>query len=110
MTTLHEYIQNMRNALRTPGAHQFFFPRDASKRKMMNLRLAREIAPAFAEHDDPDEVDNVLPTLYGVFIVAPSLDSTGVQVDNKEWLAELRTAMAAHLERYPRPESAPARL
>jgi hypothetical protein len=104
MTTLQRYIKSMRDALRTPGAHTFFFPPSKERRKSANLRLAREIAPVLAE-SDPDEVKKELGSLYGLFIVSNSFDSIGVQVDNKEWLAELRTAMDAHLERYPRPAS-----
>lgn len=105
MSSLQKYVQEMRQALAYPGARAFFFPRDAIRRKTMNLRLAREMAPVFAEYPDQREVDNVLPTLYGTIVVIPSLDNTGVQVDNAEWLGELRAAMAKHLKRYPRRSS-----
>jgi hypothetical protein len=107
MSDLQKYVQEIRQALRTPGAHEFYFPRDRARRKSANLRLAREMAAVFAEHPDQAEVDNVIPSLYGKIIVAQSLDTTGVQVDNKEWVQEMRAAMQAHLERYPRSETSP---
>jgi hypothetical protein len=92
MTTLQEYLHNMRAALTTPGARAFYFPPNAQKRRTQNLRLAREIGPALAAFDTHD-VERALGSLYGAMIVIHSLDTTGVQVDNKAFLAELRTSI-----------------
>ena len=84
---LLKYIANMRDALRSPGAHARYFP--AQGRKEANLLLARELA--FGLKDYPaEEVKKCLGSLYGKIVVANSLDQTGVAIDNKEWLVEIR--------------------
>ena len=102
MTTLNEYLTNLRSALQYPGARAFYFPANAAARKAANLRLAREIGPALAAYD-PDDVAKVLSTLYGTLIVIPSLDTTGVQIDNKPFLDELRASIADWRGRATRP-------
>jgi len=90
MRTLDEYIADLRDALRTPGAHARYFPTQG--RKKANLLLARELA--FGLKDYPKEqVEKHLGSLYGMLIVANSFDQTGVAIDNKEWVGEIR----AHL-------------
>jgi len=61
-------------------------------RREGNLRLARELAfglKGFA----PDDVKKELGSLYGMLVVANSLDTTGVAIDARDWVAEIR----AHL-------------
>ena len=103
MTTLQEYLKNLRSALQTPGARALYFPTGADARKAANLRLAREMGPALAAYD-PSEVERILNTLYSTLIVAQSFDQTGVQIDNRDFLAELRTSIADWRERTSRPE------
>jgi len=86
MRTLDEYIADLRDALRTPGAHARYFPTQG--RKKANLLLARELA--FGLKDYPiEQVGSQLGALYGALIVANSFDRTGVAIDNKEWLKEI---------------------
>ena len=87
MRTLDEYIADLRDALRSSGAHARYFPLSRERREA-NLLLARELA--FGLRDYPsDQVKKHLGALYGLLIVANSLDQTGVAIDNKEWLAEI---------------------
>ena len=87
MKTLDEYIADLRDALRGSGAHARYFPTQG--RKEANLLLARELA--FGLKDYPgDQVEKQLGALYGMLIVANSFDQTGVVIDNKEWLGEVR--------------------
>ena len=102
MSTLKEYLTNLRSALQYPGARAFYFPPGKKARKTASLRLAREIGPALAAYD-PDDVADVLPTLYGTLIVIPSFDTTGVQIDNRAFLDELRASIADWRGRATRP-------
>jgi len=103
---LSEYITQMREALKTPGAHFFYFPNVADKRKDRNMRLAREIGPALALHPT-DQIESVIQSLYGMFIVANSLDRTGVQVNAKEWLEEMRRSIAYYSSAWYKKPSSP---
>lgn len=91
---LSKYIENMRRSLKAPGAHALYFPPSAKARKVGSLRLAREIG--FGLRGFPEDIlTDVLGTLYGKLIVENCLDTTGVQVNNKEWLAEMRRIIDA---------------
>jgi len=89
---LQEYVSKMREALKAPGAHSFYFPSVAVTRKERNMRLAREIGPALAAYS-ADQIESVIQTLYGLFVVSNSLDLTGVQVNAKEWVEEIRQSI-----------------
>ena len=83
-----DFVQDVREALKANQyARQFYFPFDKDKRKAMNLRLGREIGYGIKDV-------SVLPSLYSLIIVVFSFDSTGVCVDNKEFLAAVREGMA----------------
>ena len=82
------YVNNLIASFRQNGmARQAYFPMDKAKRRRMNLRLGREVGYGLTEGAD-------LGSLYSRLIVIHSLDSTGVCVDNKEFLAAVREGMA----------------
>lgn len=92
--SLTQFITNLSAALAYPGAHQFYFPPDAAKRRDANLRLAREFG--FGLADSPkDEVDREIGSAYGQLVVMHSLDRTGVQIDAKTFV---NTARAVEME------------
>jgi len=92
MLSLNDYIQGVRTALDYPGARGLYFPPNAKKRRKQNLRLARELGCGLAGYE-PADVEPILSTLYGLLVVSKSLDLTGVQIDNKAFLAEMRAAI-----------------
>ena len=86
------YIKGWSDALRG-SAHQFFFPFDKEKRRQRNLRLAREFGYGLA--DSPiGEVDREIGSAYGQLIAMFSFDTTGNQIDAKEFVTEARRAEA----------------
>jgi len=86
-----QYIQNVRDALRdNVHARLFYFPPDKSRRREMNLRLAREVG--FGLRNFPD-ASNDLGDLYGSLIVMFSFDTTGVCIDAKAFFSEMRSAI-----------------
>ena len=88
--TIGKYIQEMRNALRYPGAHAAYFPPDKQDRRDANLKLAREIG--FGLNAYPaSAVKDILGSLYGQLIVANSFDSIGVCIDAKEWTQAIQS-------------------
>lgn len=85
--TQEQYISKVRLAINgNTEARAFYFPPDKSERKAMNLRLAREIG--FGLKDNKD-----LGSLYSLLIVSFSLDTTGVCIDAKEFLDEVRKSI-----------------
>ena len=88
--TTESYIHELRDALKTEGAHSLYFPPNKKLRRNRNFRLAREIGHGL--QDSPD-AESVIQSLYGMLIVANSFDTTGVCVDAKEWFAELRRSI-----------------
>jgi hypothetical protein len=84
-----KYVAEMRDALRYPGAHALYFPENRAERRNGNFRLAREVAPALDGFPEP-LVQKEIGGLYGAFIVANSLDTTGAAVDADEWFEEIR--------------------
>ena len=89
---LQDYVQAVRTGLDHPGARALYFPQSAQKRRERNLRLAREVGYGLASYD-PDDVEAILSALYGILIVSKCFDLTGVQIDNKAFLAEMRAAI-----------------
>jgi len=85
--TAIDYIQNIRAAIKAnQDARFFYFPPHKAKRHKMNLRLAREVGfglKAFPNYD------KVLGNCYGLLIVSFSLDTTGICIDNKEFVNQL---------------------
>lgn len=95
---LQTYIQNLRAALDSSGARQFYFPRDRARRKSANLRLAREIGSGLADYA-PELVQDVIGSLYGILIVSKSLDTTGVAIDAREFVQELQQAVRREVQK-----------
>ena len=91
---LNEYVQALRQALKCPGARAFYFPPGKAKRKERVLRLAREFAFGLADYP-PKDVNDIMGSLYGQLVVEHSFDSTGVVVDAKEWVTEIREHLPA---------------
>ena len=89
---LQDYIQGIRTALDYPGARATYFPPNAGRRRKQNLRLAREFGCGLAGYE-PADVEPILSALYGILVVSKSFDTTGVQIDNKAFLAEMRAAI-----------------
>ena len=90
---MKEYIQHLASALKSPGARGFYFPLNARARRSANLRLAREFGAGLVDFS----IETVMAEIgssYGVLIVQHSLDSTGVQVDAKEFI---QTALSSRL-------------
>lgn len=87
------YINALNRALKHEGAHTLYFPSDTAERKAGNLRLGREFG--FGLGPFANWLDCAQST-YGQFVVANSLDRTGVVIDAKEWLA----AVHEGVERY----------
>lgn len=82
------FIRDVQAALRdNAGARAFYFPPDKDRRRIMNLRLGREVG--FGIKDA-----SVLSSLYSLLVVLFSFDMTGICVDNKEFLAAVREGMA----------------
>lgn len=79
-----DFIQNVRSTIRdNQHARQFYFPPNKAKRKAMNLRLGREVGYGIKD-------ESVLSSLYSLLVVSFSFDTTGVCVDNKEFLVAVR--------------------
>jgi len=91
--SLEKYLSEMRQAMAYQGARDLYFPPNKEERIKGNLRLARELACGLKDFS-ADAVNNELGALYGKFIVAHSLDTTGVVINNKTWLDELRNHLA----------------
>lgn len=87
---LKKYIQELRNSLRTSAAHFTYFPSNKKERHVANLKLAREIGYGLKDYP-ANAVKDILGTLYGQLVVANSFDSTGVCVDNKEWVETIQS-------------------
>ena len=82
------YVARLQQALRTnPYARAFYFPADQAQRLERNRRLGREVG--FGLSDDAD-----LGGLYSVLVVTFSFDTTGVAIDNADFLAEVRAGQA----------------
>jgi hypothetical protein len=78
------FIASLQQALRAnPHARALYFPPDQAERQERNRRLGREVG--FGLSDDAD-----LSGLYSRLVVTFSLDSTGVTIDNAEFLDEVR--------------------
>lgn len=86
------FIDNVIAAIKANRhARMFYFPPNKSKRRKMNLRLGREIGYGLRG-------DKELGSLYSRLIVSFSFDSTGVCVDNKEFLSSVRAGMRRAME------------
>jgi len=82
------FIASLQQALRAnPYARALYFPPDPAERLGRNRRLGREIG--FGLSDDAD-----LSGLYSRLVVTFSLDSTGVAIDNADFLAAVRAGQA----------------
>ena len=92
MITLDKYLQNLRSALHSSGSHYLYFPADKVARHSGCLRLARELAFGLRDYDR-DEVDDQLKACYGTLIVSNCFDQTGVVLDAKEFLAEVKRSL-----------------
>lgn len=89
---LTKYIADMREALKYPGAKGLYFPEGKGERKNGNLRFAREFGYGLRSFA-PKDVNDIKGSLYGVMIVANSLDSTGVCIDAKDFINQLNLAL-----------------
>ena len=87
------YLEKMNWALKTSAAHETYFPDDRELRKERNLKLGREIGYGVRAWSQ-SERDFYLQTLYGRFIVANSLDRTGVALDAKDWVGAIEEGIA----------------
>ena len=82
------FVARLQQALRSnPHARALYFPSDQAKRREGNRRLGREVGFGLSEGAD-------LSGLYSRLVVTFSLDSTGVAIDNAEFLAEVRAGQA----------------
>lgn len=90
--TAEEFIANIRDALRSNPRP--YFPRSVKRRRKQNLKLGREIGYGLGPFDDWLDVAK---GTYGKIIVANSFDSTGVVIDNKEWIAAIRAGREQYL-------------
>lgn len=102
MISLETYVFQIRDALRTSGAHACYFPTDAS-RLQANLKLAREIAFGLKDYDR-DEVSLVIGSLYGQLIVSNSLDRTGVAISARQWIDEIHSHLTTRHPVHPEDE------
>lgn len=64
-----------------------WFPMDKKQRKERNQRLGHELGYGLGMFD---EWLTWAQTSYGRYIVANSLDSTGIVISEQEWLASIR--------------------
>ena len=81
---IDNYIQQIRQALKTQAAHHTWFPDDKERRRTQNIKLGKEIGVALGGYPDKD-VTGFIQSTYGIFIVANSFDGTGVVIDMKDW-------------------------
>lgn len=88
--TVQQYLDNVHSAIKSNQyAREFYFPLNKTRRKRMNLRLAREIGVGLRDFPGFDDWGS----LYGRFIVIFSFDITGVCVDAKEFFQEARSQL-----------------
>ena len=81
--TDQEYIQNLVGALKAnPDARELYFPPDREERKRMNLRLARDVGHGLTGSD--------WGFIYSALFVRFSFDTTGVCVDARDIINEIR--------------------
>lgn len=90
---LAKYIKEMKLALKHPAARETYFPPDIELRRTRNFKLARETGAALRDFDQID-VNRIIGNLYGEFIVAASLDTTGVVIDASEFIEAIKTGIA----------------
>ncbi len=89
MVAIDKYLSEIRDALRTANAHNTWFGPD---RKAQCLRLGREIGFGLADYSD-SEINDYLGVTYGTLVVINTLDSVGVPIDNKDWVAAIRAGI-----------------
>lgn len=82
---ISRYLTETQAALRSNP--RSYFPMDGDARRRQNLKLGRELGYGLADFDD---WETWAGSTYGRFVVANSLDSIGVVIDNKEWIAAIR--------------------
>lgn len=87
--TISAYLTEIAGVLRSSAAMHSYFPFDKELRKERNLKLGRELGYGMA-CCDAEDLDFYLGGLYGRLIVAHSFDSTGVVLDNKEWIKAVK--------------------
>jgi hypothetical protein len=80
-----QYIKKVSAAVRSN--RQEWFPMSQQLRRKRNLRLARGIGYGLAAYDNWEDVAR---STYSRIVVANSFDSTGVALDNREWMDAIR--------------------
>jgi hypothetical protein len=80
-----QYIKNAAAAVRSN--RQEWFPMNKQLRRERNLRLASEVGYGLSAYDNWEDAAK---STYSRIIVANSFDSTGVVLDNTEWLDAIR--------------------
>jgi len=88
--TISKYLTEIENSLQFSGARSFYFPMDKALRKERNFRLAHEIGYGLAVYEDWKDYAG---TLYGRMVVKNSFDSTGVVINNKQWITEINNGI-----------------
>ena len=87
-----KFIDDLAVALKSPGARGLYFPLGREQRRRANLRLGRDVGYGLRGLSEK-ELRDILPTLYSRLLVVNSIDSTGVALDNKDFLAAIRQGM-----------------
>jgi len=95
---ISEYLVGLETALRENPRP--FFPMDKERRKKSNLRLGQGFGYGLGPFED---WETWAQTTYSRFVVANSLDSIGVALDNKEWMAAIREGVEMYKDHEPFP-------
>ena len=89
--TLKEYIASIESAIQYSRRH--YFPSDRGERRQRLLALARDIGYGLSAWSD-SEIKRELNSTYSRIVVRNALDSTGVVLDNGEWVAAILQGVA----------------
>jgi len=90
---LQAYLSSLEQAVADNRSR--LLPLQQERRRQFALRLGREVGYGLADYA-PDEVRKVLPTLYSRLLVRNCLDSVGVPVDSREWIAAIEEGYHAN--------------
>lgn len=85
------YIASIESAIRY--SRRYYFPNDRDERRQRLLALAREIGHGLSAWDD-SEIKRELNSTYSRIVARNALDSTGVVLDNREWIAAILQGVA----------------
>ena len=90
---ISDYLARIEVALR--GNPRPYFPMNRERRRNQNLKLGRELGYGLGMFED---WETWAGTTYGRIVVRNSLDTTGVVLDNKEWIAAIRKGVELYHE------------